>query len=101
MIRDPSEADASGLERWRDDWAELLDAVREVREVENGYELSLPCDPRWIREAGALLAEGHQRDRSLRFELIADAEPGPIRLQLLAPPGERQRLRREVMGLFA
>lgn len=88
--------DDGGREGWIRQWTELLHAVEEVIELEDGCELRLPPESKWIEEAGKLIAGDRQCCAELRFELIAEADPGPIRVRFLGPEGAGDSLMKEV-----
>ena len=71
---------------------ELLAAVRETVELEDGYALRFPGEPAWLRR----LAEFAVLERAccpfLAIELAAEPEGGPIWLRLRGPAGTRDFL---------
>lgn len=89
-----------GRQGWIRQWKELLQAVEEVIELEDGCELRLPPESRWIEEAGRLIAGDRQCCSELRFELVAEAGSGPIRVRFLGPEGAGDSLMEEVEAIF-
>ena len=89
-----------GREGWIRQWKELLHAVEEVIELEDGCELRLPPESRWIEEAGRLIAGDRQCCSELQFELIAEAGSGPIRVRFLGPEGAGDSLMEEVEAVL-
>lgn len=71
----------------------LLDRVRELRELEDGYALRLDWSPDRLRRLGELLALESECCPFLR--LTVRVEPGKERvwLELTGPPGTRALLR--------
>lgn len=85
-----------GREGWIRQWRELLHAVEEVSEIQDGCELRLPPESRWIEEAGKLIAGDRRCCSELRFELIAEPDSGPIRVRFIGPEGAGDSLMQEV-----
>lgn len=90
-----------GREGWIRQWRELLEAVEEVIELENGCELRLPPESEWMEEAGRLIAGDRQCCSELRFELVAEAGSGPIRVRFLGPEGAGDSLMEEVEAVLS
>lgn len=85
----------------REGWRHLVDAVEDVKELDDGFEFRLPASSDWLREAGRLLAGERECCPFLRYELVSEADGGPIRMRFRSEDAMRKGLKEEVERLFS
>lgn len=86
--------DAGQRERQQKLQQRLLPMVREMVELEDGYALRFPGEPRWVRELAELIVFERACCPFLSLELVAEAEEGPVWLRLRGPGGTKAFLER-------
>ena len=67
--------------------------VLEIKELEDSYAYSFPSQGDWLRELAGLIDLERQCCPFLRFELIVEADRGPLWLELTGPVGTKDFLR--------
>lgn len=90
-------------EEWGREMTGLVTELEAVRELEDGYALGYAGDGAW-EDRLRLLAEFIRGERKccpfLRFELILEAEAGPMWLRLRGRPGVKEYLARELVEAY-
>lgn len=61
-------------------------AVREIRELSNGFACRFPAEEEWLGELARLIGLERQCCPFLCFRLTAEPENGPIWLEVTGPP---------------
>jgi hypothetical protein len=79
---------------------ELIQAVRNVQEVENGYQFIFPNESEFISRIAEFVSNEQLCCPFLRFTLTVDASE-PISLLLTGPFGTQEFLRAEFAGAFS
>lgn len=75
----------------------LSQRLGEVRELENGFELTYPGTDEWLAAVSELI--GLERECPfLTFELVREPQPGPLTLRMHGPPGVKDFLRGEAVA---
>lgn len=85
--------------RQEDDVSTLLAAVQNVRELPDGYELTLPGDPDTVRNLTGFIIAERECCRFFTFETAFAADRGEVTFRLRGPEGTKQFL--SEMGLKA
>lgn len=67
-------------------------AVREVRELDNGYAYSFPLDSEWLTELAAMIDLERQCCPFLSFRLTVEAGDGLLLLEMTGPEGTKDFL---------
>lgn len=88
--------DADQRERQRALQRRLLPGIRESIELEDGYALRFPGEPRWVRDLAELIVYERACCEFLSLELVAEAETGPVWLRLRGPAGTKAFLARSL-----
>ena len=86
--------DPARRERQEELQRKLLSGLREVLELEDGYALRFPGEPRWVEDLGRLIVFERACCPFLRLELVAEPEEGPVWLKLRGPEGTKEFLAR-------
>jgi hypothetical protein len=68
-------------------------AVREVKELEDGYAYTFPSDSEWLSEVAALIDFERQCCPFLRFRLTVEENGGSLLLEMTGPEGTKEFLR--------
>jgi hypothetical protein len=67
--------------------------VTALEELADGYAFSLPGDGRWIRLGAELMVAERECCPFLRFEVVAEADHGPVVVRITGPEGTKEFLR--------
>ena len=78
----------------------LIQAVQNIREVENGYEFSFPNEAKFISGIAEFISNERLCCPFLEFTLIVKSKQGPVSLLLTGPLGTQEFLRAEFDGVF-
>lgn len=84
----------------REEWRPLINAVEEVRELDDGYEFELPPDPRWVEEGGRLLASERECCSFFRLELVSRTNAGPVLLRFRSEAALERGLDAVIADIF-
>jgi len=76
----------------------LSQRIGDVRELENGYELTNPGTGKWLVAVTEFIALERERCPFLTFELVLERQRGPLTLRMHGPPGVREFLRGEAVA---
>lgn len=94
----PEEAEA-----WRERMPALVTELREVRELEDGFALRYHGADGW-RDRLRMLADFVEGERAccpfFRFEIVLEAERGPIWLRLRGRPGVKEYVASELLDAY-
>lgn len=71
----------------------LRSGAREIVELRDGVRITFPGDAAWLPRIAELMAIERECCRFLRFELVAEAGAGPLRLGISGPEGTAAFLR--------
>lgn len=85
----------------REEWRPLINAVEEVRTLDDGYEFELPPDPKWVEEGGRLLASERECCSFFRLELICRENTGPVLLRFRSEAALERGLDSVIADIFA
>ena len=80
---------------------ELMQAIQEVQEVDNGYALMFPNETALIPRIAEFISKERLCCPFLKFTLTVDLNRAPISLSLTGPLGTREFLRAEFDGVFS
>jgi len=80
--------------------SQLIQAVQNIREVENGYEFTFPNQSEFISQIAEFISNERLCCPFLRFNLTVDTGERPIRLSLTGPLGTPEFLRAEFDEAF-
>jgi len=67
-------------------------AVKEVRELEDGYAYTFPSASEWLSEVAGLIDLERQCCPFLRFRLTIEENGGPLMLEMTGPEGTKDFL---------
>jgi hypothetical protein len=73
----------------------LFSAVREVRELPDGYALAFPGEAAWVMRLADFIAVERACCPFFAFELRCEPQQGPIWLSVRGPEGVKEMLRAE------
>jgi len=79
---------------------ELIQAIRSVQEVENGYEFSLPNETELITKVAEFVSNERLCCPFLQFTFVVNSMSEPVSLSLTGPVGTQEFLRAEFDGVF-
>ena len=85
----------------REKWRPLINAVEEVRTLDDGYEFELPPDPKWVEEGGRLLASERECCPFFRLELVSRENAGPVLLRFRSEAALERGLDSVIADIFA
>jgi hypothetical protein len=77
---------------------QLVEAVRSIQEVENGYEFSFPNETEFISRIAEFIAGERLSCPFLKFTLNVVSNIEPVSLSLVGPVGTQEFLRAEFGG---
>jgi hypothetical protein len=77
---------------------QLVEAVQNIREVENGYEFSFPNETDFISRIAEFIAYERLCCPFLKFTLNVVSNSEPVSLSLIGPVGTHEFLRAEFGG---
>lgn len=78
----------------------LFAAVRQVRELPDGYGLEFPGEAEWMLRLAEFVAFERACCPFFTFELMCEPEQGPIWLNWRGPEGAKEMLRTELEESF-
>lgn len=84
--------------QWEDVASEVFDAVRETRELEDGYGFRFPSSDEWIRSLTEYVLYERGCCPFLRFELVLEAGGGAAWLLLRGGEDRKRFLRRTLQA---
>ena len=80
---------------------ELFSGLKDVRELEDGYEFVFPGGEEWIERLARFVAEERECCRFFAFELHFEPELGPVSLRMRGPAGTKEFLAGQFTEDFA
>ena len=72
-------------------------AVTDTEELPDGYAFRLPGDAKWITLGAQLMVAERECCPFLRFEVVAEADHGPVVVRITGPEGTKEFLREILM----
>lgn len=79
---------------------QLVQGVRSVEDVENGYEFTFPNESEFISRIAEFISNERLCCPFLEFRMIVNSTSEPISLSLIGPVGTQEFLRAEFDGAF-
>ncbi|MFA5896283.1 MAG: hypothetical protein WC985_05195 [Thermoplasmata archaeon] len=73
----------------------LSQRIGDVRELENGYELTYPGTDKWLAAVTEFIALERECCPFLTFELVLEPQRGPLTLRIQGPSGVKEFFRGE------
>ena len=73
----------------------LSQRIGDVRELENGYELTYPGTDKWLAAVTEFIALERECCPFLTFELVLEPQRGPLTLRMRGPSGVKEFFRGE------
>lgn len=80
---------------------ELFSGCKDVREIEDGYELVFPGGEEWIERLARFVASERECCRFFAFELLFEPDLGPVSLRVRGPAGTKEFLAGQFTEEFA
>lgn len=91
-------------EAWRGELSGLVSGVEAVRELDDGYALRYSGIEGWddrLRRLAEFIVGERRCCPFFRFEVVAEAERGPIWLRLRGRPGVKEYIASEIIHAYA
>lgn len=76
--------------QWEDVASEVFAAVEETRELDDGYGFRFPSDGEWVQTLTEYVLYERGCCPFFRFEIVLEADGGPVWLHLRGGEGARQ-----------
>ena len=73
----------------------LSQCIGDVRELENGYEVTVPGTDTWLAAVTEFIARERECCPFLAFALVLEPQRGPLILRIQGPSGVKEFLRGE------
>ena len=73
----------------------LFSGCQDVKELEDGYEFVFPGNEEWAEELARFVTVERECCRFLDFELLFQANLGPVSLKTTGPDGTKEFLREQ------